>query len=387
MREKTIVHLTPSVSRLGGGLFESVRALAQNVEQQSNADIVVLGLRDSKADQDVGVWTPVPVRTHKVIGPMAFGYAPSMAADLMGSDAALVHLHGVWKYPSIVALQWARRMRRPYLVSPHGMLEPWALKQSRFKKKLADLFYQGPCLRGAHCLRATSMMEAESIRRAGFRNPIALVPNGVNLPPKPLPPDPRPPNQPRRMLFLSRVHPKKGLLNLVNAWGRVRPAGWELLIVGPDENGHKAEVQIEVERQGLAQQILFGGEVWGVARTEAYRGSDVFVLPTFSENFGLVIAEALACEIPVLTTRGAPWEDLRAHRCGWWIDIGVDPLVDTLKEVTSTPAHVLREMGNRGRSLVENKYDWRPIGRAMNEVYSWVLGRAPRPSCVLDQLP
>jgi glycosyltransferase involved in cell wall biosynthesis len=384
MRETTIIHVTQSVSRLGGGLFESVRHLSQTVQEHSHADISVLGLRDSYSDVDTAAWAPVAVRSHKVIGTPAFGYAPSMYIDLLQAGPELVHLHGLWKYPSIAAYRWARRTGRPYIVSPHGMLEPWALTQSRFKKWLATLLYQGPCLRNAAFLRATSQMEAESIRLAGYRAPLVLVPNGIEFPPKPLPPDSRPPGHPRRMLFLSRIHPKKGLLNLVQAWNLARPKGWELLLVGPDEKDHKSELQAAVEGCGLRHQIFFPGPAWGASRTQMYRDSDVFVLPTFSENFGLVIAEALSCEIPVITTRGTPWEDLNTHKCGWWIDIGVEPLVEALKEAFSTSSDVLHEMGIRGRLLVEEKYAWGPIGRVMADVYRWMLGRGPKPECVLD---
>jgi glycosyltransferase involved in cell wall biosynthesis len=182
-------------------------------------------------------------------------------------------------------------------------------------------------------------MEGENVRRAGFNNPIALIPNGVELPAALEKPEIR--NQKsavRRALFLSRIHPKKGLLNLVKAWDAVQksearsqkpevgipasdfrsPASdkWELLIVGPDEGGHLAEVQAAVRNAGLERQIHFHGEVMGEDKIECYRGADLFVLPSFSENFGLVIAEALSCGVPVITTRETPWEELETHRFG-----------------------------------------------------------------------
>jgi glycosyltransferase involved in cell wall biosynthesis len=172
------------------------------------------------------------------------------------------------------------------------------------------------------------------------------------------------------------------LLNLVTAWTDLRPKGWELLIVGPDEGGHSAELQATVAAAGMQRDILFPGEAWGDARTDLYAGSDLFVLPSFSENFGLVIAEALSCEVPVITTRATPWQELQDLRCGWWIETGVDPLMRALREAFSLPPQALHEMGRRGRQLIESNYTWEPIGRQMLEVYEWMLGRREQPACV-----
>ena len=269
-------------------------------------------------------------------------------------------------------------------MSPHGMLERWSLGQSRMKKRIASLLYQGPCLRAATCICATSGMEAESIRLAGYKNSLALIPNGINPPTKPLPRVLRRDGQPRRALFLSRIHPKKGLLNLVNAWHTVKPEGWELLIAGPDEGGHLAEVQGAVRTRGLQKQILFSGEVLGDAKIKLYCSSDLFVLPSFSENFGLVIGEALSCEIPVITTHATPWQELEERQCGWWIEVGLDPLIHALKAALGVSPDVLRAMGVRGRALVEEKYAWKPIGQKMIQVYQWMLGRAAKPDCIID---
>lgn len=383
MKRRVFVHVTQSVSRLAGGLFESVRHLSESVRSSADeATLVILGPHDEKATEDKGRWAPLEVRTHPVYGPPGFGFARGLTTDLVALKPDLVHLHGLWRYNSVAVLRWAINARKPYVVSPHGMLEPWALQQSRLKKQFATLFYQGPSLRHAACIRATAQQELESVRQAGYRNPVAVVPNGVELPPLPLPRLPRTHGSPRRALFLSRIHPKKGLLNLVEAWQAVRPAGWELLIVGPDECGHLAEVQAAVRERGLEREIIFPGEVWGEARTRLYCSADLFVLPSFSENFGLVIAEALSCEVPVITTWATPWRELETHRCGWWIDIGVEPLIQAFRSAFAVAPEALHEMGARGRKLVEENYAWGPIGKQMLEVYAWMLGKGERPECV-----
>ncbi|MCX6930311.1 MAG: glycosyltransferase [Verrucomicrobia bacterium] len=383
MRKTTIVHVTQSVSRLAGGLFDCVRHLSQSIHSAAQAPITIMGPEDDLSAQDKACWAPLNVRTHRTFGPHRFSYAPGLARDLRAIGPDLVHLHGAWRYNSVAVWQWGRRTGRPYVVSPHGMIEPWSLRQSRLPKQIANLVYQGPCLRNAKCICATSMMEAESIRQAGYHNPIALVPNGVEFPPKPLPRSSRADGRPRRALFLSRIHPKKGLLNLVKAWRVIQPVGWELLIVGPDEAGHSAEVKASVREHGLQDRVLFPGEAWGEEKTKLYCDSDLFVLPSFSENFGLVIAEALSCEVPVITTRATPWRELEERRCGWWIETGVAPLVGALREALALPAVALHEMGLRGRILVEEKYAWGPIGQQMVEVYAWMLGRRDKPGCII----
>lgn len=384
MHRIRIVHVTQSLSRLAGGLFESVRHLSQAVDAVSDVHITVLGLRDPMTTADAGHWAPLPIETYPVWGGLRFGFAPGLYAALTKAQPHVIHLHGLWKYTSLVAWWWAKAHGCPYIVSPHGMLEPWSLTQSRIKKWMANQLYQGACLRQAMCIRATSKMEVESIRLAGYRTPIALVPNGVEIPAKPLPRFPRESGRPRRVLFLSRIHRKKGLINLVKAWEALHPVGWELLIVGPDEEGHLAEVKAAVAECRLQEQILFPGEVWGEEKNRLYCSSDLFVLPTFSENFGLVVAEALSCEVPVITTRAAPWHELEEERCGWWIDTGVAPLVAALREALAMAPDELHEMGVRGRQLIEDRYTWEPIGHAIVEVYDWMLGKQPKPGCIID---
>jgi glycosyltransferase involved in cell wall biosynthesis len=222
-----------------------------------------------------------------------------------------------------------------------------------------------------------------SIRRAGFKNPIALVPNGVNLPATVAQSEASQTLRPARALFLSRIHPKKGLLNLIDAWARVRPSNWELCIAGPDQANHLSAVSRLVHAHGLQHHVRFLGELWGEAKTRAFLESDFFVLPSFSENFGLVIAEALAHSVPVITTQATPWRELRDHSCGWWIELGVEPLAQALQHAFAIPGAALREMGGRGRKLVDAKYRWEPIGRSMLEVYQWMLSHRDKPEYVL----
>lgn len=235
----------------------------------------------------------------------------------------------------------------------------------------------------ARLLIATSLQECESIRKLRLSQPVAVIPNGVDLVTSRCASDeaPRQPERVRSALFLSRIHPKKGLLNLVYAWAHLGQRGWRLRIAGPDEGGHLAEVMALARRLGISESVEYVGEVDGERKSAMYWDADLFVLPTFSENFGVVVAEALAHGLPVITTRGAPWADLETHRCGWWIDIGAEPLADALRAAMALGDEERQAMGDRGREYVR-RYDWNVIARDTVAVYSWMLGKGSRPECV-----
>jgi glycosyltransferase involved in cell wall biosynthesis len=236
-------------------------------------------------------------------------------------------------------------------------------------------------LQQASLLHATADQEVQNPRKLGLRNPMAVVPVGVELPQQ-IALHPRQSKQQRVALFISRIHPKKGLLNLVRAWDLVRPEGWRVVIAGPDSNRHQAVVRQAVQAAGLANCFEFTGPVYDAAKWSLYESADLFILPTYSENFGIVIAEALAAGVPVITTKGAPWAELHAHRCGWWIDIGAEPLAAALREAASLSDQQRYEMGQRGRRLVEEKYSWPRIARDLLAVYEWVLNGGTPPACV-----
>jgi glycosyltransferase involved in cell wall biosynthesis len=284
------------------------------------------------------------------------------------------------------------------------MLTAWALKFRGLKKRVAWHLYQQHDLRSAQVLHATSQDEAEGFRALGLTQPIAVIPNGVEAPSavRRAPSAKRQaqceerhaPGATRTALFLSRIHPKKGLIDLVRAWGalsaerqapgamRHAQSAWRVVIAGGDENGHLAEVKTEIRKLKLENCFEFVGEVAGDRKWELYRQADLFVLPTYSENFGIVIAEALACGVPVITTKGTPWQELQTHRCGWWVEVGAEALLGALRLALSASPEERREMGERGRALVKSKYTWPAVAAQMKSVYEWVLDLGPKPECV-----
>ena len=301
-----------------------------------------------------------------------------LRACVRNSSASVIHDNGIWLPTNYAASRVAHQLGLPLIVSLRGMLEQWSLKHRALKKKIAWGLYQKRILRGAAVLHATSAAEAQSARRAGFRQPIAVIPNGADLPP--LNPLPATPGQ--SVVFLSRIHPKKGLLDLVEAWSALRPTGWELLIAGPDENGYRQVVEGAIRKQHLEGSVRLLGPVEGTEKSQLLQKARWFVLPSYSENFGLVIAEALAAEVPVITTHGTPWEELNERQCGMWIPTGAEALTKALRSALSMPEDIRREMGIRGRQLIAEHYGWSGIALQMKSVYLWISQGGTQPDCV-----
>jgi glycosyltransferase involved in cell wall biosynthesis len=296
---------------------------------------------------------------------------------LMG--ARVIHHFGLWDPFHQAVCVGAALTRRPLVLSPIGMLEPWCLAYKPRRKRLALALYQRRNLERAVVLHATAQSEADQFRALGLAVPIAVIPHGVDAQ-RLIPRGHR--DGPRTALFLSRIHPKKGLLMLVEAWSRIRPTQWRMVIAGPDEGGHRAEVEALIKRRGLHEQFEFVGAVAGDAKRTLMEIADLFVLPTHSENFGNAIAEALAFGIPTITTRGAPWSALAETNSGWWIDVGIEPLVYALEQAFSSAPSTLSSMGERGRSLVEERYGWGRSVARYADLYRWVLKAGPRPDFV-----
>jgi glycosyltransferase involved in cell wall biosynthesis len=262
------------------------------------------------------------------------------------------------------------------------MLGDAALRFSRVKKMLFWRLMQGPAVRCAACFHATSDQEYEDIRAYGLTQPVAIIPNGVDLPETHS--EVATGATDRVVLSLGRIHPKKGLDRLVRAWAKVEAAhpGWRLRIVGPPELGHDSELIALVATLELSR-VSIEPAIYGEEKYTALRQADVFVLPTLHENFAMTVAESLAAGTPAISTKGAPWRRLEAERCGWWIDHGIEPLAAALSGAMVLPRAELNAMGARGRDWVARDFGWDAIASRMTAVYGWLAGKAATPDWVL----
>ena len=283
----------------------------------------------------------------------------------------IVHIHGMWAPILHRASNWAHRNKIPVVWSPHGMLQKWALKNKWWKKLAALAIYQWRDLSKAALLHATAPNEVEDIKRLRLTNSIVSASLGARIVTDGLEKKNTEKNS-KTLLFVSRVQKKKGLPVLVEAWSKLPDSvkeGWKVRIIGPDQDNHIAELKRQCEHLGVIDDFVFAGPKYGEDLDREYRAADLFVLPTHSENFGSVVIESLAREVPVICSQGAPWKDLLDYRCGWWPKDSVDALKDALVDAMQCSDEELGSMGKRGRKLVEEKYTWDAVCKAMVRGY------------------
>lgn len=363
-----IVHVTSALCRNGAG----VKAVVENLsamQQVQGADVRVLGLAtEDWHNGDKRLWQGAPVEVFNVAGPRSYGYAPKLFCALKSLNADIVHLHGLWMYPSKAVADWSRLTGRPYVLSPHGMLSPVALSFSPTKKWIAGILFAERVLRHAACFHGTSAQECNDIRQRICSVPVMCVPNGIRV--MSAGPFPRPSGRMREVLHLGRLHPIKGTQRLIDAWARVETEfpDWVLRIVGPSEMGYGEALQSRVVEKRLSR-VFFDGPLYGEAKRRAYQAADLFVLPTLNENFGLVVGESLAEGTPVICTRGAPWQGLEEYGCGWLIEPEVDDIEAALRLSMSLDKTTLRGMGLAGRAWIKRDFSWGAVAEQMHRVY------------------
>jgi glycosyltransferase involved in cell wall biosynthesis len=255
------------------------------------------------------------------------------------------------------------------------MLEPWALSQKKWKKRIAWFLYQRRLLMQCRLVHATSTAEESNLRKLGLTMPVAVIPNGMDLPGL-TPPEAGGFDKQatrRNALFLSRLHPKKGLELLIEAWASTRPPNWHLFVAGPGDPGYIQSLKDLAARHHLQTEIEFLGPVSDLDKPSLFERTQLFLLPSYSENFGMVVAEALSFGVPVITTTGCPWSELRSFRCGWWVEPTSSAIAGALSEATTLSSEILAEMGRRGRSLISERYAWSGIARRMRAAYGEIL--------------
>jgi glycosyltransferase involved in cell wall biosynthesis len=370
--------LVGSISREAGGLFQSVRGLAKAVAS-TNADVRVFGIRDEQSAADLQEWRPLSVQTFR---PQirAWGYSNQLVPAMLDSELDILSVHGLWKYCSVGSHRWHQRTGRPYVVHPHGMLEPWAVRNARWKKRIAAALYENQHLRGAACLRALSEAEALSIRGYGLCNPICVIPNGVDLP------DLCESNaktqlaNPKTLLYLGRLHPKKNISNLIRAWSETfksqRGGGdrWVLAIAGLDQGGYEAQLRQLTTDLGLLTSVIFLGPQFGADKSECYHACDACILPSLSEGLPMAVLEAWAHAKPVLMTPECNLPEGFEGNAALRIGKAAEEIAAGLRQLVEMSDNDRAAMGTRGRTLVAKSFSWPRIGQQMRAVYEWVLG-------------
>jgi poly(glycerol-phosphate) alpha-glucosyltransferase len=371
-----------SISRDAGGLFQSVRGLAKAIAS-TNADVRVFGIRDEHSAADLQEWDPLSVQTFRP-RLRAWGYSNELVPAMLNADLDVLSVHGLWKYSSLGSQRWHERTGRSYVVHPHGMLEQWALRNAHWKKRMAAALYENQHLRGAACLRALSEPEARSIRGYGLRNPICLIPNGVDLPSLSEGNGKSQRESRRTLLYLGRLHRKKNLTNLIRAWNEIfesqsrNRGSWVLAIAGWDQGGYESELK----QIAAGASVVFLGPRFGREKSECYRTCDAFILPSLSEGLPMTVLEAWSYAKPVLMTGQCNLPEGFSAKAAVRIGSSPDEIAAGLKTLVEMSDADLAAMGIRGRALVTTNFSWPRIGEQMKAVYKWALDGGPPPETI-----
>lgn len=381
-----ILHVVPSVGPKSAGVGTVALNLA--MAQQRLGYQPQIWCHDSPEDVQwasrISGFPQSDIRTFMHEGPRFLFYSPQMeqeAAGELGQSFDVIHQHGLWTGISRVSNRWCENAKGIKVISPHGFLQSWSLNSSKWKKKLAFYGYEKQNLTGATCLHATAAAEINDFRKFGLVNPIALIPNGIsydwiesqgnaNLFKEKF----RIPREKRMVLFLSRITPKKGILMLLKSLAIIKNllTDWIIVIAGTDEQNHRREIEKVILEYKLNDTVLLLGPLFGQDKRDAFEATDIFVLPSYSEGFPIIVLEALGAGVPVLTTKASPWEELVRFKCGWWSEINIDSLTHSLIDAISLSQPELEIMGKYGRDLVASRYTWERISQQIMVLYNWL---------------
>jgi glycosyltransferase involved in cell wall biosynthesis len=371
-----VVHVVPTLYPENAGTTVFIRSL---LKEQAAAGLCV---QLYTTTQNAGV----PNLRHEQTFENDYAYIPilrqlcssrSMFGALVDSHNDIIHVHGVWSSHLRYAVA-AQRRGKKVVLSTHGMLSPEALKFSSLRKKLFINTVLRNCFPRVDIVHATSGQELDDIRAFGLQSPVAIIPHAVDvqsvLSTK---------LRNKTVLSLGRIHPIKGLENLIAAWALVENdfPTWSLAIAGPGEYAYISKLRSLISELGLSRATI-GGPLKGVEKDHAFSSASIFVLPSRTENFALTVAEAMAAATPVIVSMHAPWGGVVSNRCGWWVDPSVGSLGATLREAMSLDAAELQQMGERGRTWMLEDYSWESVVSKNLELYYWLHRGKGKPNFV-----
>ena len=362
-----ILHYIPSIDRSSGGVGSYMQLLAKELGK-----IVELHVVTHQSDNEL------PIENCQLHYIERWHHPLRMKRQWMGllreTRPDVVHVNCCWQPESAMVQRWSTKRGFKTVYSPHGMLEPWILQRHYWTKKVPALWlYQKAAIANSDVIHATAESERQNLLNLGYNPNVAVVPNGIDVKDIQLKYSWK---RTRTILFLSRVHVKKGIEILIEAVSELKDSmtGYRVLIAGEGAENYITYLKSLAVQKGITNLIEFIGGVYGDEKWSLYQKADVFVLPTHSENFGIVVAEALASGTPVITTTGTPWEELNSNHCGWWIPCNVEDLKFALISAITLAEDKLEEMGRNGRRLVQERYSVEAIAGQMKALYEGVLG-------------
>jgi glycosyltransferase involved in cell wall biosynthesis len=343
----------------GGGLGMAVCDLHRAMAHVCDEDTTVIGIDGDHLQSD----DKFRVRSFPGVGPAGAYYNPQLGAAVEeeAAKADVVHLHGFYTYPMLRGWRAAKRHRKPVVRHAHGILEPWILQRSRLKKAIAHFVFEDDAFAGTSLWRALTMAEADQIRKNGGKGEIVVVPTGIDL--GPIDAAPCKKADRKTLIFLSRLHKKKGLDLLLPAWKRVQPRfpEWKLAIGGKEEDGTGQWAADFVKANGLTDSVEVIGPIPQGGKFDFIKSGSAFILPSYSEGFSMGILEAMACELPVICTDACHFPEAATEGGGWECQVSVDSVADALIALMSCSDSELADRGRQARKLAEGNYTWQKL--------------------------
>ncbi len=385
-----IGHLTSHISRSSGGVWEVVENLSLTLAETKSVNPSVWGLRDKDTDT-ITEKIQIPCSAFKTSGPKSIGYASDLLQTLKAADIDLMHTHGAWMYPSYASYHWGIEQKKPVIISPHGMLDEWALKNNRWKKKIVSSLFETKHMKKAHCLHALNKSEAEAIRKYTAPNPVCIIPNGIN-------PSIKKTSaaewvkeltqQKNTLLFLGRLAPQKGLDLLFNALAKMQRRNhpfildWATLVVGQGQEKYTKKLRLFCEDNNLMDHVIFTGALYGQKKKEVLSTVDAFILPSYSEGLPVSVLEAWAHELPCILSANCNLDCGVTAGAALPIDLSIESISEQLENLYYMSSEEMRDMGKKGRTLAERDFSWQTVSEQMLDVYKWALGGGQLPSSV-----
>ncbi len=314
-----------------------------------------------------------------------YGYSRNIRNFIKNSTYDIYHTNGLWMYCNHITCKIARSKSKPYIITPHGMLYPEALYRSYWKKwPLIKLFFKKDILK-ADCIHATCTQEAETVRKFGYKGPVAVIPNPANLPGyigdiiKS-----RNYSETRAFGFLGRLHPRKKVENILYAAARIsNKENFKILIIGKGDDKYEAFLHEEVKRLNL-NNVEFKGFVTGQKKFEILSNLSCLFVPSDFENFGMIVTEALSVGTPVMASLGTPWEELNTRQCGWWMERTPDNIASIMETIIGMSNTQLKAMGDNGIKLVNEKYTAINVAQQMETLYKWLINKEDKPDFIYE---
>jgi glycosyltransferase involved in cell wall biosynthesis len=389
MMSMRILHVIASLAPRYGGPSKACLELCQELARRGEQVAIYTTNIDGDGELDVPLGLPVcrggvEIQYFPVQSPRYYKFSLPLARALRTAipQYDLVHIHSLYLFPSTVAAHYCRHYGIPYLIRPHGTLDPYMYGRHRTRKWIYERLFEWRNLNHAAAIHFTTAEEQELTRSLGLKAPGLVVPLGVNLqdyadaPPagnfRAVHPET---HGQKLILFLGRLSFKKGLYLLAKAFGEVgrKRDDLRLVVAGPDDEGCGVQVRRWLEAEGVLEKSTFPGMLLGSEKLAAFRDADMFVLPSYTENFGIAVVEAMACRLPVvISNRVNIWREVGDANAGLVVNCDVQEVGQALFTLLEAPG-LGREMGKQGRQLVEARFTWEAVGEQMIQVYEQIL--------------